>query len=900
MKPQFDVPAPQTRHAGPPQPRRWNANRWIPIRWIMAAIMACWMISVQAPLAHALELSENTGSNGGPTPHLSHSHSTPSGSESPPPQPVLPDTRLSPQRKVRRTRKEIQAEQRALRERTLREIDAIVAEFHGKLSREQAQAIGAFYARYSSRFQDSIADQIRALFEAAVAQGIFVPRENIFFDLGVRGSKNRRPGLDALRQAIDQKRFKVFMVLTTSRLYRKAYRAMTFVEEELVEQGIRVIFVKSQLDTDDGENWRTMLQLYATMDEAMARMGVAHIHASHEGLFIRGMVCSSLTLGFTGEVVPGELTRRNLPRQKIIIDKTVAEWIRTIFHWFVVDGKSRDEIARELNDDSLAPAPAKSLTGLWTALLVREHLMKPAYRGFLVYGKKKTVWLSRKDYATQKLRPEPLRSGQFEELRIISDELWYRAQELLAAEQSKSGRRSKDGDLQSRPRLLRGLFVCPEHDRQLVAGGPQGKILFCSLCRAIKVANRPLYSHLNRRLAIQLTCQRMAELVRADKSLVTAIIASCQQAAAAAQQPDPDVLSRLRALASRLSRSIEFNRRSPGDTDEEQRQTEQVLKDLRQQLNSVSAELAVHESAANREIIIPQPEEVIALLNELAEILISAASAETDEEMRVARRIIDDMTGGRIDLYQMGERKAQRGWLQGRFTVDVVSVAFSRLTGVRISVENAPTLEVVIDYRRPRLYDEQMEEAKRLWDQGLLNKVIARKMNRSEAYITMLIHRWFTSRGLPCPDGRKRRAEVVDKQVDTPVYKELADDVVPLVEQGYSNLEIARQFHTSDVTVGKAIKWWFTSRGLPVPTAADRRRSMLLRAKTMYESGRLLNDIAAELRYSPRGLKLALQSLYTELREDMPDGRTRRGHAAVGETANGRQRDDDFAATDEA
>jgi site-specific DNA recombinase len=708
-------------------------------------------------------------------------------------------------RKVRRTRAQIRQEQKELLENTNREIDAIVAEFHAKLPRSVAEFIGAVYGRYSSRFQGSIADQIRTLFEAAYEERIFIPREHVYFDLAVRGWKDRRPGLTALRQAIKRKDFQVFLVFTTSRLFRRAHKALQFVEEELVERGIRTIFVKSNLDTADGENWRTMFQLFAAMDEAMVRMYGSHVRAAHEGLFIRRMVCTSLPLGYTEKVVPGEFTKRKLPRRRIIIDPETRPWIEKIFTWYVVDGKSLDEIARELNDDPDAPAPAKSLTGLWTHKLVRKHLRNPAYRGYWCYGAEETKWSSDKDYAQRVPRAQPLKSGQFEELRIIPDHVWYRARQLLAEEKGNSGRKSKDGDRQKRPRLLRGLFVCPEHARQLVVGGRQGRILFCPLCRAIKSEKRPLFTYLNRALALQLTCQTLAEVVRADDALVAEIISACQRKAETAQQPDPDVLKRLRAQANKLSRTIDFNRRNPGDTDEEQQQTEQLLKDLRRQRTNLLAELAAHEAASNGVISIPEPEEVRAMLNELGETLTAAASAETDEEMRAARRIIDELTGGRIELFQMGERKAQRGWLQGRFCVDVVAVASTKLTGVQLAGDDGGPLKVVIDYRAPLLIEEQADEAKRLWDQGLLNKEIAEQMGCLPSYVTKLIHHWFDSRHLPRPDGRRRRAQLVNKQMTTPAYKQLADQVVRLAEEGYSNLAIGRQLKVSDFTVAKAI-----------------------------------------------------------------------------------------------
>ena len=128
--------------------------------------------------------------------------------------------------------------------------------------------------------------------------------------------------------------------------------------------------------------------------------------------------------------------------------------------------------------------------------------------------------------------------------------------------------------------------------------------------------------------------------------------------------------SRWAALLRRAGTSTAY---WPGDTEEELSQTEQILKDLRRQLTNVLADLAAQESASNGVIAVLTPEEVVAMLDEFGEMLAAAASAETDEEMRTARRIIDELTGGRIELFQRGERKAQRGWLKGRFSVDVVS-----------------------------------------------------------------------------------------------------------------------------------------------------------------------------------------------------------------------------------
>ena len=94
----------------------------------------------------------------------------------------------------------------------------------------------AHLRRYSTRFQDSIADQVRTLFEFALADRIFVPRDFVFFDAAVRGAKAHRPGLDRLRPLLERKAIDVLLVLSTNRLSRKMIRGLQFVEEEVHER----------------------------------------------------------------------------------------------------------------------------------------------------------------------------------------------------------------------------------------------------------------------------------------------------------------------------------------------------------------------------------------------------------------------------------------------------------------------------------------------------------------------------------------------------------------------------------------------------------------------------------------------------------------------------------------
>ncbi|GAA4464543.1 recombinase family protein [Novipirellula rosea] len=793
------------------------------------------------------------------------------------------------QPKKLRTKDEIHRKKEELYQKYIDEIDELLAAFYAVMKEKDADSIGALYARHSSHFQDSIIDQIRVILEDAVRKKIYIPRENVCFDIAIRGCKERRPGLIALRKLVASGKAQAVMAFATSRLYRRTYRSLQFVEEELVERGIRGIFVKSNIDTAEGDHWRTLLQALASNDEAQVRHSVAHIQASQEGLFVRRMVHTGLSLGFTGEVVVGEFTRRQRPRRRIVIDPETARWIVRIFYWYVVEGISIPAIARKLNADPDAPAPTKSTTGLWSRTSVIRHLANAEYRGWWVYGAKETKWLSKQDYAVQVARESPLKEGQFEELRIVPDDCWYAAQKLLDTEHGDSGRKSQVRDRNCCPNFLRQLFVCPDHQRKLAVGGAKGCVLLCPTCRFINTDERPLFTHLNRKLAIRLTCEKLVASLEPTDELVASIVAICQRESASLSQAEPESLTTLRTQLNALLSTIEFNRRNPGISDEEQRRTESVLKDLRCQQNELLARLRSVESAMTATDRVPDREAVIEFLEMTRDQLQQCLTTKDETELRNGRRIIDDLIGGTIELHQIGKRVKSKGYLQGRFQIDTVAFAVERLTGMRL-VESSAFRDAVIDYKRTMLIDEQSETAKRLWEDGLLHVEIAEQMGCIPPYVTKLIQHWHDQRGLPRPNNKKRRKSLKNKQQRTPLYKQIANQVQELMEAGLSNLEIARLTKTSDTNVAKAIKWWYEKRDLPVPTAADRRNQKLRRAMSMLDGGALLTDVANELDYSARGLKLALNKYAEDNGDETIDFRSRRGNAKSGGSANGKAR----------
>ncbi len=275
-------------------------------------------------------------------------------------------------------------------------------------ARKSSTKVGAIYARYSSRFQHSVEDQILTCKEWAEKHGITVPDDLIFVDRAVTGKSTRRQGLKDFRRALAEDRAHVAIFFTTNRLYRKTYQSLAFVEEEIVDRGKRAVFVRSgPLDTAETDHWRQLLQMYSLIDEFVVQMTAEHVRAAHEGLLLQLRVFGTVTFGYSGEPIPGQKTRLGRPTRRLIVDLRAAEWVKKVYHWFVVKHASIREIVRRLNAAN-APLPPRSHLRRRTRQAVRRLLSNARYRGWWEYGRTKAVWVNKPGYSKQVGREEPL------------------------------------------------------------------------------------------------------------------------------------------------------------------------------------------------------------------------------------------------------------------------------------------------------------------------------------------------------------------------------------------------------------------------------------------------------------------------------------------------------------
>src|SRR5262249_35021106 len=160
----------------------------------------------------------------------------------------------------------------------------------------------------------------------------------------------------------------------------------------------------------------------------------------------------------------------------------------------------------------------------------------------------------------------------------------------------------------------------------------------------------PLFTTLNRIRAVELVCDTLAALIREDPDLVDTCLAACRQEVEAAQRPDPSRLHWLRQQVERLSRSIDFTRRNPGESEEDQAEAAISIKQMQSERSQHQSEIKIFEAQMERVPKMPTEEEARSLIDNLESLLSEAASGSDNVDSHTVRQIIELLTGDGIKM----------------------------------------------------------------------------------------------------------------------------------------------------------------------------------------------------------------------------------------------------------
>jgi site-specific DNA recombinase len=688
----------------------------------------------------------------------------------------------------------------------------------------------ACYARFSSDLQsiDSLDQQQRACREAAERHGPTIDDSLLFTDEAVSGTKLVREGLEKMVRAAAEGLFRTLYMYSLSRLARETSIAVPLVKMLVHRYGVRVVSVAEGIDTAQ-PGWEMAVQMLSLVHEQFIRDLSASVRRGHEAAKRRGQSTGDYPFGYHSVPVPGHTVpngSRNLKVPKVcVIDQATAPWVVKIFQMYVDMRFSLLKIAKELNRLG-APKDHRSSTHTWHAGTVRNILANPKFKGLWGWGRTKT----RRDPLTGTTKQE---IQSFEEqqrwlterpdLRIVSDELFEAAQQRLRAE-SRSRRRRENGQLdggttvangQSPRQLLSCLVVCGHCGSPFYVSGRGGKYLGCA-----------------QQLSGDCVCKTTLQRARAERLILAAIgnvllhdpawlESVCSWALAAWRSTQEALLPRRHELERRLQ-GVRQKIAHLVDSVEAGSAPEDLCARLDQRRNeqtAIEADLRELERATTWLQQEPTRDWIVGQLTNLNELL----SGATPAAAIALRRLVS----GQIVVEQIDVPGKKRGYLRGRFKLDVGSCMIPTAQPVGTAIEPV-TLdrEIEIDFVDADPWLAATAKAWDLYKAGKLHAEIALELKLNRNRVRKLLQLAAQQHGEPLDDGRARQGRLTQEQGPPRHHEVIAEQVMELVNQGLLLTDIAQQLDTHRDMITAAIRFWHESRGLPVPDGRTRRKSL--------------------------------------------------------------------------
>jgi site-specific DNA recombinase len=720
----------------------------------------------------------------------------------------------------------------------------------------------ASYTRYSSDLQSerSIPDQQRKCCDAAARYGLEITSELEFVDEAISGAKHDRAGFEALMTAARAGRIKTLFFENLSRLARDCVLTLTTLRELVHVLKIRVISVDEGIDGDN-DSWELLAAILGMQNEQYLRALAKFVFRGQEGVVLGGLCVGDYCFGFTSEPIPdNEQQRRGRnpqPKKRYVIDAEKAAWVVLIFHWFVVEKRSLNWIAKELTRLK-APKDHRATKKNWRHQQLTGLLSNRKYIGDWSWGKNKNV----RNPMTGKIRQERRSPAETEkwrrqlpELRIIDDETFEKAQERLRQSKeamaacrkkaaSKSGQsktqlagsRSKSAETWPR-HLLSGLVECGACGRNYHVSGANSRYMHCA--NYLEGAC-DCKTTLRRDLAEEMILAAIGSEIFGDATLRAVVFDAAQEAWRRAEETLPSELATAEKSLVDLDRRIERL-----TTQCEEQDVPELAERLRRRCDERAAlrsKLQRLRSVDQRRKSPPTQEWIASQFSNLREILSGAGPAksppaadETAEEQPAqtqpaAGLALRSLLDGRIVVTEIRHPGKQRHYLQGRFCVklyDLVHAAEVSVDESTMAGREAIVKEIVIDFRRVERHVELANEIKAYLDGGnkSVDEVLA-KFGISYTLYTKAVDYWYVVRGLERPDFRSQRSRLKGRRTSD----KLGGEIMTLWhEQELTVQEIAAKLECGLESVREAVVDWHVERGLPIPDGRARRKEIRLK-----------------------------------------------------------------------
>ncbi len=313
----------------------------------------------------------------------------------------------------------------------------------------------AAYCRFSSDSQReaSIRDQLRNI--ETYCSRLGWPMPALYQDQAISGSRNDRPGYQAMIEDAELKVFDVLLVDDLSRLSRDHIESAQTVRR-LKFGGVRIIGVSDGIDTArDGYKMETGLR--GLMSEFFLDDLAKKTHRGLMGQALEGYSAGGLPYGYTS-ISDGTGHKR-------LINEEQAQWVRFVFERYAA-GASPRKIADELNQQGVLSPRG----GTWAHSAIYPDtkgvgmLGNPIYNGRQVWNR--TTWT--KDPISGRRRRNMRPQSEWvivdsPELKIIDNDTWHACESRarLAKRDTASKKADGKGSGGRGPKFLfSGLLKC--------------------------------------------------------------------------------------------------------------------------------------------------------------------------------------------------------------------------------------------------------------------------------------------------------------------------------------------------------------------------------------------------------------------------------------------------------
>lgn len=298
----------------------------------------------------------------------------------------------------------------------------------------------AIYTRYSSDLQrpTSSEDQIRNCRAAAKHKGWDVLDEYVRSDEEVSGrTLVGRDGLADLMRRAEQnpKPFDCILIDDTSRLGR--YLPDVLKESDtLLYHGVFIYFVSDGLDTrDEGSRIIHMVKGYG--DERYSKDLAKKVHRGQEGCIRKGYTAGGTCYGYKNKYLTDPTVKERGQDRVVGVEQEIVPGQAAVVVRIMEmreAGLSFSQIGKTLNAERI-PAPRRKYKGkiqeVWVPSSIKEITKNELYRGVRVWNRTEKLLHPIRGKKAKRVRPQSewIRVD-VPVLRIVSDELWDRVQQV--------------------------------------------------------------------------------------------------------------------------------------------------------------------------------------------------------------------------------------------------------------------------------------------------------------------------------------------------------------------------------------------------------------------------------------------------------------------------------------